>query len=466
MTVSVPRIEEFASDAERLTREVMARVRPRALVDAAWPDVKRMLGDDRIDLLAIGKASLGMAHAVCEHVVACEGDRFAEGLVLASKTRSEEAAALEERLPCISIREVDHPTPTERNVQAAAEVEAFIRRGAGRQDASRRMLLALISGGGSAHLTLPAVGVRLDEIAHVAGRLMRAGADINELNTVRKHLEKLKGGRLAAIAAGYSRVVGILVSDVIGDDLSVIASGPLAADPTTYADALDVLRRRGIARADAPAVWAHLERGLAGEVSETPKPGDPVCERVVQRIIGSNAMAIGAACGTLNRMGFRVVGVREGVVGEASERAFALVDELSRFLESLSGTLRRMPIAVVWGGETTVTVGDASGVGGRNQEFVLAASKRLSGMEDGRGTAVFSFATDGVDGPTDASGAFATSRTWKALAGAGVDPQAMLDNHDSYRALERVSSLLRTGPTGTNVNDVMVALAYPEEGRR
>lgn len=464
--MNIPRIEEFASDAERLTREVIARVQPRALVDAAWPDVERMLGDDRIDLLAIGKASLGMANSVCEHLAVRDSDRLTEGFVLAPKGRWEEAEALADRWPCVRVQEVDHPTPTERNARAAAEVEAFVERRFCDGDPPKRTLLALISGGGSAHLTLPATGVTLHEIADVAGRLMRAGAEIGEVNTVRKHLERLKGGRLAAIAAGYSRVVAILISDVIGDDLSVIASGPFTVDPTTFADAINVLKTRGITQGDAPAVWAHLERGIAGEISETPKQGNTACDRVVQRIIGSNALAIEAACSTLERMGFRVVGTRFGVVGEASERAFELVDELSRSLEVAPGTSRRIPIAIVWGGETTVTVGEAGGSGGRNQEFILAASKKLSGMEHGHATAVISFATDGVDGPTDAAGAFATNQTWRALASAGVNPQALLENHDSHRALERVGSLLRTGPTGTNVNEVMVALAYPEEGRR
>jgi glycerate 2-kinase len=242
------------------------------------------------------------------------------------------------------------------------------------------------------------------------------------------------------------------VSDVIGDDLSVVASGPLTPDATMYADAMRVLERRGIGRNDAPAVWRHLERGTRGEIAETPKRA---FDRVAQRIIGSNTSAVRAAIAAVERIGFEVIESREGVTGEAAERGRALAERAAELSAKGVGA-----VAIVWGGETTVTVGERGGIGGRNQEFALAAAERLAEMDAGARIAVMSFGTDGVDGPTDAAGAVVTGATWNVMSRMGLDPARALVEHDSHSVLKAGGVLIRTGPTGTNVNDVMIAMVY------
>lgn len=451
---------------EGIVREVVERVSPAAMVARAWWRVEELLSDTSeggIDLVGIGKASAGLAEAVVGmlgvgvdgHVGGHVGGRIARGIVLAPSVRGLRGGGCAP----IEVVEVDHPSPTERNVSAAARVERLVREGATRGEG--RTLLVLVSGGGSAHLVSPADGLTVGDVAAVSMRMMRAGGTIDELNSVRKHIERLKGGGLARLASGYSRVVSLVVSDVMGDDLSVIASGPLAPDPTTYADALEAMRERGVSRVDAPAVWAHLERGARGEIVETAKPGDPCFERVQQTIIGSNVDAMRAAEEAIRGRGVRVLSVRAGVVGEAAERGREMADEMAR------GAASDGALGIVWGGETTVTVGDRIGAGGRNQEFVLAAAKAMAGRAD---ALVLAFGTDGIDGVTDAAGAWATGETWERIRGAGVDAEFALREHDSHRALAASGSLIRTGPTGTNVNDVMVAitggLAAPEGGVR
>lgn len=454
-------------EAERIVHQVLDAVRPDCFVERAWTAISSAIdgsGQAPVDLIAFGKASIGMVDAV---VLRLDG-RLRHGIVLApagsdlalQEARSGASAASWKRL---AVRIVDHPTPTARNVSAATEVESLVREGA--RD-SHRTLLVLISGGGSAHLALPTEGLTLESIAELSTRLMRAGATIGELNTVRKHLERLKGGRLARLAAGgsdrggYSRVVSLVVSDVIGDDLSVIASGPLTADATTYTDALDVLRTRGVRRELAPEAWQHLERGMRGVVDETPKPGQRVFDRVEQHVIGSNLDAIEAARLAIESSGVRVVDVRGGITGEASARATEMVGRLL----TADGFGRSK--AVVWGGETTVTVGKGRGVGGRNQEFALAAARALRGSSERTARMALSFGTDGVDGPTAAAGGFATGETWDRVAASGVDPERSLREHDSHLALAAADSQIRTGPTGTNVNDVMVAVDWGSDGRK
>ncbi|MCW5769186.1 MAG: DUF4147 domain-containing protein [Phycisphaeraceae bacterium] len=451
---------------EGIVREVVDRVGPAAMVARAWPRVEEMLSDTSgcgIDVVGIGKASAGLAEAVLEMLevgVGCQvgvqgGGRIARGIVLTPSARG----LRRDGRARIEVVEVDHPSPTERNASATARVERFVREGASR--GKGRTLLVLVSGGGSAHLVSPADGLSVGDVAAVSMRMMRAGGTIDELNSVRKHVERLKGGGLARLASGYSRVVSLVVSDVMGDDLSVIASGPLAPDPTTYTDALEAMRERGVSREDAPAVWAHLERGVRGEIAETAKPGEPCFDRVRQRIIGSNADAMRAAEEAIMGRGVRVLSVRGGVVGEAADRGQEMVVEMAR------GAASDGAMGVVWGGETTVTVGDRSGVGGRNQEFVLAAARAMAGRAD---ALVLAFGTDGIDGVTDAAGAWATGETWERIRVAGVDAEVALREHDSHRALGASGSLIRTGPTGTNVNDVMVAImggmALPEGGVR
>ncbi len=338
----------------------------------------------------------------------------------------------------------DHPFPTARNVAAAEAMRRFLQK-----PTAEDTVIVLISGGGSAHLTLPAEGLTLEDIAEATRRIQRSGATIRELNAVRKHCEQLKGGRLAAAcSAGDFRA--FILSDVIGDPLDVISSGPTAPDPTTFADALAVLRRRGLT-ATLPRVAAHLERGIRGEVAETIKPGDAALARVRNTIIANNAAAVEAVAAAAETLRFTVQSVRMGVEGEAAACA-------EQFIAQARGARDHRACAWVLGGETTVTVGaEARGVGGPSQEFALAAAERMRGGPD---AALVAYSTDGRDGPTDAAGAIVTHKTWDAIRSTGMDPGVALREHNSTGALAAVGAIVPWALTGTNLNHVAALLVY------
>ncbi len=431
----------------RIITEVLAAVEPGELVRVGLAGME--IGPCRV--LAVGKAAAAMAEAAVGEL----GGRVRG--VLGVGPGDGGVASLARGDPSrlgvgVGWFAADHPIPTARNVAAAERVREFVR-----GMAAEESLLVLLSGGASAMLCLPREPLTLGDIAAVTEALLRAGAPIEELNAVRKHCEALKGGGLAAARGGWGgcgagRVVTRVLSDVLGDRLDVIGSGPTAPDPTTFADALAVLERRGVLEA-APAVTALLRRGAAGGEPETVKPGDPLWARVENRVIGNNRLAVDAAAAACRAAGYAVVGWREGVEGEAAVVGRDLAAEARRLAnENGEGGGRR---AIVWGGETTVTVGDATGLGGRNQELALAAAVELEGVE---GITVLSLATDGRDGPTDAAGGIVDASTAGAIRAAGIEPGEALARHDSHRALAAAGALVTTGPTGTNVNDVMVAL--------
>jgi glycerate-2-kinase len=281
--------------------------------------------------------------------------------------------------------------------------------------------------------------------------LLPSGAGIAEINTVRKHLSRVKGGRLAR-AAHPARVLALLLSDVPGDDPSVIASGPFSPDPTTYEDTMRILLRRRICAGIPAAVRAHIESGALGTAPETPKPGDPAFERIVSAVIGSNRTALDAASEAARNGGAETVRLLPGFLrGEARECASAFVREMKE-------TAGRIPAGgsavLVAGGETTVTV-RGKGVGGRCQEFALAAAIALDGEE---GMAILCAGTDGADGPTDAAGAVADGATCARARAAGIRPAERLLDNDSHSFFRALSDLVRTGPTGTNVADIALAL--------
>jgi hydroxypyruvate reductase len=306
----------------------------------------------------------------------------------------------------------------------------------------------LLSGGASALMALPAGGITLEDKQDTSRRLLKAGATIHELNTVRKHLSAIKGGRLAA--ATTAPVVTLVISDVVGDDLSVIGSGPTMPDPSTFADALAVLDKRGGRTAYASAVVSLLERGQRGERAETPKPEDPRIARSIACIIGGRMTAVEGAVDAARSRGYHVHLIDEPVVGEAREAARAFAADVQRS----ASTLPR-PACIVGAGETTVAV-RGNGLGGRNQEFALAMLPGPKGP--GLPYAFGSIGTDGIDGPTDAAGAVVDPTTAERAAALGLDAQRFLNNNDSYHFFSALDDLLRTGPTGTNVGDVQVAL--------
>jgi len=298
-------------------------------------------------------------------------------------------------------------------------------------------------------MTLPAAGIALAEKQQTARMLMAQSADIYQLNTVRKHLSAIKGGQLAAAARG--QVLTLAVSDVVGDDLSVIASGPTVADESTYAQALEILRAHGGEGAYPAAVVERLRQGVAGAWAETPATGDARLRRSMARVIGPQRGAIDGAESVARRLGYHVHVVQEPVTGEARTSAVAHVERVAAAIRSLP-----RPVCVISSGETTVTV-RGRGKGGRNQEFALAMASVLALL--GEHVAATSIGTDGIDGPTDAAGAIVDALTLQRARAASLAPDEFLNDNNTYEFFERLGDLIKTGPTATNVGDLQVILA-------
>jgi hydroxypyruvate reductase len=402
--------------------------------------VSHDLGRGRLVVVAAGKAAGAMARAA-ESVL---GSRISDALAVTTA-----ATAPLERT---RLRLASHPVPDARGLEAAAEIERLAR-GLGEDD----LLLVLLSGGASALLPAPVGGVSLEDKAATTSLVMRAGATIHELNTIRKHLSRLKGGGLAR-AASPARLVCLVLSDVVGDDLSTIASGPTVPDPTSFDEALAILRRRaGLDAVPAP-VRAHFEAGSRGEVPETPKPGDEAFRRATTRIVGSNRLSVDAAARTARKLGLRPVVLTTRLEGEAREAARVLVGILRECVES--GRPAAPPLCLLAGGETTVTV-RGSGRGGRNQEIALAAVDALAAFPIP--AVVASLATDGIDGTSEAAGGVADDSSARRARDLGLAaPAEFLAENDSFGFLAPLADLILTGPTGTNVVDVTALLA----GRR
>ena len=332
-----------------------------------------------------------------------------------------------------------HPEPDERSVEAARRVQELAE-SLGEED----LLLALISGGASALLADPAASIELADLKKLTSDLLKSGADIGEINTVRKHVSVLKGGGLARLAHP-APTIALLLSDVVGDEPSSIASGLTAPDPTTLDDTRHVLERYGIEPPDSIA--DHLQ-----SAEETPASDDPIFENVVNRICGGGRHAAEAAVKKAGELGYAPLLLTTTLTGDALGAASMYAAIIREVLAS--GNPARPPCAIVSGGEATVTV-RGSGTGGPNQEFALALAVELDGVE---GWTAFSADTDGNDGSTDAAGGIVDGKTAQTIRDAGMDPEGTLADNDSYAALEAGRALLVTGPTGTNVNDLRVAL--------
>jgi glycerate-2-kinase len=391
-----------------------------------------------LHVLAVGKAALPMAGAF----VAAVPGLHRRGLIVTPWGADRVPPGFE---PILSA----HPVPDERSVRAGRAALAV----AGAVGPGE-CLVVLLSGGASALMTVPASGVSLESKREVTRRLLRADADIQAINCVRKHLSDVKGGRLAAACAG--RTLTLAISDVVGDDPSVIGSGPTVGDPTTFTDALAVVDACGGRRVFPSDAVAWLERGAAGDVAETPKPGVASLARSSVHVIGSGADARAAAVDTARRLGYRVVQADRPIVGEARARG---VEHAARVAALTRHHLDA--VCLVSGGETTVRV-TGGGTGGRNQEFALAAVAGLATI--GRAAALASVGTDGIDGPTDAAGAIADSTSAARAQAAGADPMRYLEANDAWSFFDRLGDLVRTGATNTNVGDVQVALIGPAGG--
>lgn len=383
---------------------------------------------DRVLVLGCGKAGAAMARAVEDTL----GDRISAGFVVVKDGHLAPTRV-------VVLAEAGHPVPDGRGVQAAARL-LDLAAGAGAYD----LVIFLVSGGGSALTPAPAPTVTLAEKQAVTRSLLEAGATIVELNAVRKHLSRFKGGQLAR-AAAPAAVLTLVLSDVIGDPLDVIASGPTAPDPTTFAGAMDVLKARGLL-ADVPAsVRQRLSAGARGEILETPKPGDPIFERVTHVVIGNNRLITTAAGECARALGYRSELLTRELQGEARDMAKVLIAR-ARALEPRA--------CLIAAGETTVTV-RGQGRGGRCQEFALAAALAIDGDDS---LTVLAAGTDGTDGPTDAAGAVVDGSTVARGRQAGLDVRAALEDNDAYRVLRATGDLLITGPTNTNLLDLYLVL--------
>jgi glycerate 2-kinase len=394
---------------------------------------------DRIFLLAIGKAAPQMGLEV-ERII---GKRLLSGGLVLTKHGHAEAG----RPHFIEIIEAGHPIPDEAGAKASTTIRELLR-----ELNARDLLIVALSGGASALLSAPAEPVTLDAKQKTTDLLLRAGADIFELNAVRKHLSFLKGGQLAALAYPAT-VVSLLLSDVIGDPIDVIGSGPTAPDLSTFADAIAALNKFELLDRVPAEVRDVLQRGLSGELPETPKPGDPLFKNVHNIVVGSNSLALAATARKAKMLGYRPLVLSSTVEGETREVARVHASILRE--AAASGQPVRPPACILSGGETTVTV-RGKGKGGRNQEFALAAGLAISGLKN---VVALSGGTDGTDGPTDAAGAIVTGDTVARAKQLGLDPFDHLVRNDAYPFFDALGDLLKTGPTGTNVMDINVLLA-------
>jgi glycerate 2-kinase len=393
-------------------------------------------GFDRMVVAGFGKAAVPMALAAEELLEA----EISCGLVIVP--HGSKLSALPRH---IEVATAAHPHPDQAGVAATARILELAR-----QADEKTLLLLLVSGGGSALLTSPAPGITLEQKLQTSRLLMEAGADIQELNTVRKHLSKVKGGRLAALAYP-ARIVTLAISDVPGDHPDVIASGPAYPDPTRFSDALAILERTGISARVPEPVRELLSRGAAGAIPETPKPGDPLFSLVTTVIAARNRDAREAAARAARHLELKVRISDVDVCGEARKAGQIAAEEALREKEKLAPGER---LCLVSGGETTVRV-VGKGKGGRNQEMALAFALAIDGVS---GITFLSAGTDGIDGPTDAAGGIVDGNTAAAARGAGLDPARFLADNDAYSLLSRCAALVKTGPTGTNVMDLQIAI--------
>jgi len=432
----MPLRRDLRRDALACLEAAVAAVEPEALVRGFLQASLESIGVGRVYLAAIGKAAPAMARGA----VGVLGERLRGGIVIAP-------AGHGVKLPGgLGVFGGGHPVPNREGMEGAHALRQLVRH-LGDTD----LLLCLISGGGSALMTLPPAAVDLAEVQTTTRALLRAGATIGELNGVRKHLDQLKGGRLAQ-AAAPAKVVALVLSDVVGDPLEVIASGPVSPDPTTFADAVEVFERRGLWRRLPESVRRHFEDGLGGTKAESPDASDPCFARVEAHILGNNRRAAEAALAAARERGYRTLLLTTTLEGEARE-AGGFLAAVAREIRG-SGQPLAPPACVLAAGETTVTV-RGHGRGGRNQEVALGAALALDGLE---GVLVAGFGTDGIDGPTDAAGAFATGETLERARACGLEAVQSLAENDSYRFFEALGDLIITGATGTNVMDLLVAV--------
>jgi len=443
-------IEELKEIAKTLFQEAVAAVDPYQRLKEVFqiekshlrieapdgPAVDLDLNDfTNIYLIGAGKASAPMAQAVEEAF----GSRVTKGLVITKTGHSLPLKRTE-------IIEAGHPIPDQKGVEATKRIIQLLK-----DSGPRDLVLFLLSGGASALMPMPANAILLEEKQEVTQLLLDCGADIKEINTIRKHISQIKGGRLAQLAYP-SRVFGFILSDIVGDPLDAIGSGPTVPDSSTFEEAWEILRKYNLLNEVAPSVYRHLESGKEGKIPETPKPGDVSFGRVQNLLVGSNLLALQAAAGRSKSLGFNTLILSSSMVGETRDVArfhAAIAREIVQH-----GNPVQKPACLISGGETTVTI-KGNGRGGRNQEFALAGAIEIEGIEK---IILLSGGTDGTDGPTDAAGAVSDSTTIARARRIGLNPRTHLENNDAYPFFKALGDLLMTGPTRTNVMDVRIML--------
>jgi len=457
-------------DAEAIFRTAVARVDPAPMIEGAVRIeteagigasrrggslvVSSGMDETRYDLASIDRIfAVGMGKATARMAAGLEralGPHLTGGMVAVKEGHVEQ-------LGRIRLVESSHPVPDARSVSAAS---AMLDLGTtlGTTLTERDLVIVLVSGGGSSILCAPVSGLSLEDKIGTTRLLLASGATINEVNCVRKHLSAVKGGRLAMALAPAS-VLTLILSDVIGDDLDAIASGPTVPDPTSFQDTLEIVRRYGIEAQLPVPVADYLRAGASGGATasaETPKPGDPLFSRTKTVLVGTNRLALAAAEAEARRLGYRSLVLSSRIAGESREIALAYLGIGKDIAASDFPVVK--PACVIAGGETTVTL-RGSGKGGRNQEMALAFLAALGrSPRDGAGLTFLSAGTDGNDGPTDAAGAVVDLALYRSAIAAGLDPEVALANNDSYTFFKQSGGLVITGPTNTNVCDVQIMI--------
>ena len=438
-------LKKLREDAKRIFRAGLKAVEPDQAVKRYVKVKEKILkiGQKKYSLdeinhifvVGMGKAGFPMAKAIEEII----GDRISKGIVVVKYGYGGE-------LKKIRILEASHPVPDEAGIKAAQKIANLVR-----NTDEKDLVICLISGGGSALLPAPVNGISLEEKQLTTELLLKCGASIQEINTIRKHLSWIKGGQLAKLIYPSS-LQALILSDVVGDELDAIASGPTVPDSTTFDESWEIIKNYNIQSQLPESVIKHIKMGKEGMLPETPKKEDPIFKKVDNLIIGSNILALEAAKEEATKLGYNCLILSSSIQGEAREVVkvhAAIVKEISSSKNPVSA-----PACVLSGGETTVKV-RGEGLGGRNLEFSLAASIQIKGMKN---VLVLSAASDGTDGPTDAAGAFVDGSTWSRAIDIGLNPQKFLNNNDSYHFFQQLGDLFITGPTNTNVMDIHILL--------
>lgn len=426
------------ADAGEAIFRTVSRENDRLIINKS---IYQLAAFKRVFIIGVGKAVIPMAEAVCKILA----DKITKGfLITPENDRHRELYNLPSSVKVVQAR---HPIPAQQNIEAGLQLSSLVD-----EYTQDDLVLFLLSGGGSALLMKPMPGLSLDAIQVTTALLLKSGAPITEINTIRKHLDFYKGGGLAKILFPAT-LIALILSDVMGDALDVIASGPTVPDPSTYKDAWNIITKYQIVDFLPKQVIAHLSNGLLGKIPETSKQADTLFKNVSNIIVGNNGIAISSALKIAQELGFSINLLTTPLQGEASVTGKEIAEEAISLLHR-SPKIKK-PVCFITGGETTVTL-HGCGIGGRNQELVLGAVPVIFSTQH---LVFVSLATDGVDGPTDAAGAVATNETYSRGLNMDIFPRTFLRENNSYQYFLLLEDLIKTGPTLTNVNDLVMVFA-------